>query len=227
MLDSTITIIIMCNSALAVAEELREMQLPSPIYTAFTAHGAYRESFEYHLPHLVHAGYGEIVVHQCSAMAPLLNDCGLNARLVESSTEMQYRLWQKLAANAVVNPLTALYQCSNGALYDAVPQFASHYLPGIVDEVATVYRAVTDDAPTSSDSDDARLFLDYVVEVMAKTAGNRSSSYQDVLQGRRPWEISFLMGYVLRHAAMFILQASQIAFQRSSVPLSFRKELYL
>jgi 2-dehydropantoate 2-reductase len=191
----------MCNGALAVAEELRELQLPSPIYTAFTTHGAYRESIEDPLPHLVHAGYGEIVVHQCSAMARLLNDCGLNARSVESNTEMQYRLWQKLAANAVVNPLTALYHCPNGALHDTVPQFASHYLPGIVDEVTAVYRAVTDDTPAAPENDDKRLFLDYVVEVMAKTAQNRSSSYQDVLQGRRPWEISFLTGYVLRHAA--------------------------
>jgi 2-dehydropantoate 2-reductase len=199
-MDSTTTIIILCNGALAVAKELRELPLTSQICTAFTTHGAYRDGLNDPLPHLVHAGYGEVVLHDCATMVRLLDDCGLNARSVESSREMEYLLWQKLAANAVVNPLTALYQCPNGALYDTVPQFASHYLPGIVEEVAAVYRAVTCD--THAAPDDERLFLDYVIQVIAKTAHNRSSSYQDVLQGRQPLEIQYLTGYVLRQATM-------------------------
>jgi 2-dehydropantoate 2-reductase len=200
LVDHKCTIIVMCNGALAVAEELRKMDLPGLIYTAFSTHVVYRESTNDPAPHIVHAGYGEIVLLHCSTLALFLDACGLNARSIKSDTEMEYLLWQKLAADAVVNPLTALYQCPNGALYDAVPQFASHYLPGIVDEVAAVYRAISGDAPTPAPPDE-RLFLDYVVDFIKKTASNHSSSYQDVLHECQPSEIHYLTGYVLRHAA--------------------------
>ena len=200
-IDRDTTIIILCNGALAVAEELKDLHCCGTIFTAFTTHGAYREATE-GLTHLVHAGYGEIVLPQCPTLVRLLNDCGLNARSVDSSqneAEMEWLLWQKLAANAVVNPLTALYQCPNGALYKTVPQFATHYLPGIVQEVAQVYRAVTGWSHDEGSVENA--WFESVVQVIANTSQNRSSSYQDVLLGRVPEEIHYLTGYILRHAA--------------------------
>lgn len=105
-------------------------------------------------------------------------------------------LWQKLAVNAAINPLTALYQCPNGTL--AEPDF-SDMIKGILDELVTV--ATLEGVPL-----DKQLLLDRVYQVIRLTAGNFSSMHQDIAHQRRT-EIDQINGYICERARAHGLSA--------------------
>ncbi|MGL6122046.1 MAG: ketopantoate reductase family protein [Shewanella sp.] len=98
-------------------------------------------------------------------------------------------LWQKLAVNAAINPLTALYHCPNGTL--AEPNF-SDLIKGILDELVRV--ATLDGVPL-----DHSFLHDRVYQVIRLTAGNFSSMHQDIAH-QRPTEIDQINGYICERA---------------------------
>lgn len=225
-------IILLCNGALAVAEDLKEMLRGSNlasstqqpiILLALTTHGAYREDSsdadaddddDDELHHVVHAGYGNTVLQGCEELAVLFDMCGLHcsniATAVSSSDddgddEMQRLLWNKLAANCVINPLTALHRCLNGEIRQLF-DFSGRYYPQILREVARVRVAVVTNATTGttggagggvSQAAVETEMRDYVDAVIRDTANNRSSMLQDVAAGRLT-EVDYLSGYVVR-----------------------------
>lgn len=105
-------------------------------------------------------------------------------------------LWQKLAVNAAINPLTALYHCPNGTL--AEPDF-SDMIKGILDELVTV--ATLEGVPL-----DKQLLHDRVYQVIRLTAGNFSSMHQDIAHQRRT-EIDQINGYICERARAHGLSA--------------------
>lgn len=232
-------LVVFCNGALAVAEELTELlrehnnkqeqssSLPN-IYLAITTHGVYREPPDNSIiqdddgiqQHVVHAGFGSIVMQvskEMEGIPTLLDMAGLNCRGLndENDSELQRLLWYKLAANCVINPLTALHQCLNGELRATVSNFDSYYYPSILREVAQVYyhysaekNATTNNkTPLNVDQLETELRT-YVDKVLRDTAENRSSMLQDVLADddennatkRKAvrTEIDYLSGYVVR-----------------------------
>jgi 2-dehydropantoate 2-reductase len=104
------------------------------------------------------------------------------------STDILERLWRKLALNCAINPLTVLHQCCNGGLM-------AHE-----DEVALLCAELGEVLQRCGQSGAAEGLLDQVREVIAATAGNYSSMYQDVAQGRRT-EIHYLLGHACETAA--------------------------
>lgn len=102
--------------------------------------------------------------------------------------DMQPALWMKLAVNAVINPLTALYRVPNGAL--AEPRFAG-MIRTLCTEIATVMQAL---GVAGADMVEKR-----VREVIAATAANFSSMHQDVLYQRQT-EIDYINGHVVNTA---------------------------
>ncbi|SLM64048.1 MULTISPECIES: 2-dehydropantoate 2-reductase [Dickeya] len=95
--------------------------------------------------------------------------------------------WQKLAANCVINPLTVLYECTNGAL-----QSHSKQIQQVCQEVAQVMER--EGFHTSTEN-----LLLYVNQIIQNTAANTSSMRQDVL-AQRHTEIDYITGYLLRRA---------------------------
>lgn len=96
------------------------------------------------------------------------------------------RLWEKLAVNAAINPLTALAGTRNGAVAD--PPLAD-VAGAAAREVAAVARAA------GVDLADGRAVAT-TTEVARATADNRSSMARDVAAGRRT-EIDAINGYVV------------------------------
>jgi ketopantoate reductase len=124
--------------------------------------------------HVVHAGNGTITILPSSndgrdngeknntidTIVDIFNTSGLNCHYPTTTNDdtTMLLLWKKLAVNCVINPLTVIYHCSNGALLildddenengnDApvvvvVPNFESEYLYPICNEIAQVYVAV-------------------------------------------------------------------------------------
>ena len=104
------------------------------------------------------------------------------------TADIAERLWRKLALNCAINPLTVLHQCRNGEL-----QAHAEEVTALCAELGHVLHCCGQ--PGAAEG-----LLDQVQQVIAATAGNYSSMYQDVAQGRRT-EIRYLLGHVCATAA--------------------------
>lgn len=129
-------------------------------------------------------------------------------------SDVQLALRQKLVVNAVVNPLTALLGCRNGALFK--DEASKRMLQDICTEAATVFQAQLEadtqaflgslapgversQAPLGRMPHDlqADALVQEVKRVSHLTRGNISSTLSDIRKGR-PTEVSFLNGYLVR-----------------------------
>ncbi|MFC7173526.1 ketopantoate reductase family protein [Haloplanus litoreus] len=106
------------------------------------------------------------------------------------TTDARGRLWEKLAVNAAINPVTALARVENGAL--APPGELADLATAAGVETAGVARA---DGASLSDA----TVRESIAEVVHETERNRSSMLQDVTDSRRT-EIDAINGYVVDRA---------------------------
>ncbi|MCL2918098.1 ketopantoate reductase family protein [Shewanella litorisediminis] len=95
-------------------------------------------------------------------------------------------LWQKLAVNACINPLTAIHGVCNGELADDAYQAT----------IAAVLRELVEVARTQGMALQEESLSARVYEVIRLTASNRSSMRQDV-DHRRKTEIDAINGYLV------------------------------
>jgi len=106
---------------------------------------------------------------------------------------------EKLAINAVINPLTVLFNCKNGELLENF--YIVQNMRLILWEVSQVLCALPELAALPGR--DVRLsperLYDLVIRVARLTAGNYSSMFQDVRNGKQT-EIDYINGYVLDRA---------------------------
>ncbi|MFB6174338.1 MAG: ketopantoate reductase family protein [Halobacteriales archaeon] len=171
-------------------EERLAAHLDPPILAGVTTFGARLEG-----PGVVECtGVGDVTVGP-HADAPLEAAERAGAAFRAAGTEATVvgdprpALWEKLAVNAGINPVTALARIENGALADGP---AAELAERAAREVAAVARAEGIDL----DGADAVGALRAVVE---RTAANTSSMRQDVEAGR-PTEIDALNGAVAERA---------------------------
>jgi 2-dehydropantoate 2-reductase len=186
---SSSKIIVLCNGALSVRDELSKIIDNIPLVLATTTHGAYRQGHEKEQL-LVHAGLGKSFIEEETSsadLAELWNSVGLNCQAI-SSADMDRLLWKKLAANCVINPLTALFQCTNGELLmePTFPELQQELLR----EIAQIAQKMGDHN-MSEDS-----LHNFVIQVIQDTRNNKSSMYQDILKKQRT-EVDHLNGYVV------------------------------
>ena len=137
-----------------------------------------------------YTGRGEVVIGEyrggASRAAEEIADvlwAGLDAHATDS---MDAALWEKLAVNCAINPVTALTRLTNGGAAEG----ASEVMREAARETAEVARengVRIEDAP------------DRAIEVARATAKNESSTLQDVRAGRRT-EIDALNGFVVKKA---------------------------
>ena len=99
-------------------------------------------------------------------------------------------LWEKLAVNCAINPLTAVHDCRNGELLSR-PELARE-VDALCEEIARVSEAA-EFAPIAAG------LRARVEEVIRNTASNHSSMLQDCRAGR-PTEIDYITGQLLRVA---------------------------
>jgi 2-dehydropantoate 2-reductase len=148
-------------------------------------------------------------------IAALSNLTQLNPKW-EPMSDLQVRLKRKLVINACINPMTAITQSSNGALFGNGP--ARHIARKVCDEAAAVFaqEATSDAAADASDAGlDATLggsphkvpkapmglrsneLQAEVFRVARRSASNYSSMLVDMWKGRNT-EIEYLNGYLHR-----------------------------
>lgn len=187
--------IILTHNGMGTIEQVLPLLAPQQgLWFLTTTHAALKQGSE-----LLHTGLGQ------SIMAPLNNAANVQSAAVQQAMQhalgpvqltddIQPFLWQKLAINAVINPLTALYNCRNGALSGL--SFQSQ-LQAIVQEVCQVAAATGVSLPYQQT-------LAKVQHVIANTADNFSSMQQDVLHRRRT-EIWAINGYIVQQAQQWQL----------------------
>jgi 2-dehydropantoate 2-reductase len=113
-------------------------------------------------------------------------EMGFDLEFKENFKEQQ---WNKLFANSVINPITALTRRENGIV---LSRSLEGLVKNIVDECVLVAR-------TEGINAESEKVLETIISVAEKTSANTSSMLQDVLRGRRT-EIDSINGYVIRLA---------------------------
>ena len=139
-----------------------------------------------------HAGRGKIFLpethgqryHLLLDFTDVLRQAGFTVTLAGNMHEI---VWEKVAVNAAINPLTALIEAPNGFLLEshAAGQIARH----AAREAALVGRAL-------GYAIDADAVVRQVMAVAESTRLNLSSMLQDVIRGR-PTEVDAITGVVI------------------------------
>ncbi|NJN81741.1 MAG: 2-dehydropantoate 2-reductase, partial [Caldilineaceae bacterium] len=142
---------------------------------------------------LRHAGDGLTVLADLPSRSQLLTRLANALNRGQIQTEIRPAqqttalAWEKLTANAAINPLTALFETPNGALLD--DPALKELMIGAARETAVVAAA---QGITLSFDDP----MDYVLEVASRTATNHSSMWQDIRRGAAT-EIEAITGAVI------------------------------
>lgn len=108
---------------------------------------------------------------------------------LDLTDEFKVHQWNKLFANAVINPITALTRGQNGIVL-------SSSLKGIVEKIVEECVGV---ARREGLEFDEREVKDFVHSVASRTSLNTSSMLQDILKGKKT-EIDSINGYIVRLA---------------------------
>ena len=195
-------IIVLLQNGMGSAQELQIALPKANIYCATSTDGAWRKGpFD-----VVRAGVGRTLIGSFSdhlnnaVIAPAIDD--LLDRLEHPPTlklawhtDIRVPLWHKLAINSVINALTAIYQCSNGALIDH--PLAWPRLQQLCAETQDVM-AREGVMPMGQG------LLNSSRRVLQQTADNKSSMLQDYQAGRTT-EIDAINGYIIQQGALYRL----------------------
>jgi len=186
------TTILLMQNGMGIYEEVVEAFPKIKILIGITSVGAYRTAKF----HIVHTGHGPICVGDPLDQTDLqeqhnichsLSTTGFNTTWTD---DINFYLWEKLAINCAINPVTVIYDCLNGELLDN--QDARSLMQSIVAEVENLMEKQGFAPKTNA-------LIDSAVEVAKRTAKNYSSMLQDVQNGRLT-EIAYINGYINEQA---------------------------
>jgi len=141
-----------------------------------------------------------------SDMAQAIAACPILSTTLVSPAQLLATQLQKLAINAVINPLTVIFDCRNGELFTETRIVA--LAARLIVEISDVVRAVAICAQGPSVGADVVARLDRerlraaVFDVGRRTADNISSMRQDRLAGRTT-EIDYINGYVVARGVKY------------------------
>lgn len=188
----TDTILIFMHNGMGAADPLEHQLSPYPVVLATTTQAAMKPE----PGRVMHTGAGQTLLgpfnargSRCEFLADIFHHALADASWTR---DIQTALWQKLAINCAINPLTAIEQCRNG---DLTQERYSGQLEHIIQEVSEVMTRAG--IPTSTAHLSERVY-----RVITATADNYSSMQQDLCY-RRPTEIDFITGYLCRQAGEY------------------------
>lgn len=166
------------------------------IISGISSDGAYRTDPQT----VVHAGFGVTYMDTNKALLKQLPTAFLT---LKTCTDLNVRQWRKLAVNCAINGLTAIHHCKNGELLN-IPA-ALKRIENVCVEVDAVAKATGVDADLTGIESEVK-------QILADTAENFSSMYQDIHHGRHT-EIDYLNGYICELA------------ERSAIPCDENKRI--
>lgn len=194
------TPVILFNNGMGITEQVQALLPDNPLLAGVCSHGAMKEQ-----DWLVrHTGKGDTWLGPLNeagkAWAHLIKPLAAALEHCEWSEDIALHQRRKLAINAVMNPLTAQHNISNGQLLES--RF-SEAVEQLSDEVHQVISRLD-----ASDAESKEAFQRRLQQVIELTATNHSSMLQDVMHGRKT-EIDYITGFILKHAAGIPVPVSQ------------------
>ena len=147
---------------------------------------------------ITHTGKGSTILgglskkdsSQLQTLATIFNEGGIHTTI---STTIQEELWRKAIINSSINPLTALFQCSNGYLHHN--PICTRIVDMICKESTTVAQKMY---PTITQEE----MMTQTHQVITNTATNKSSMLQSILQGKST-EIESITGIIVQTAQKY------------------------
>lgn len=171
--------VVLLQNGLAQLYEAKPLLEHCHYYCASTTDGVFKtDNFNINL-----AGAGATVVGPFNAAA---TSQSIELGTAEWQENIEALLWQKLCVNAVINPLTAIYDVRNGEVL-STPECAERIGP-LCEEISTI----SSHAGHSLASQELQKI---VYAVATQTANNSSSMRADIHAGRRT-EIQEINGYL-------------------------------
>ena len=168
--------------------ELVQKYLPNqPLFVATTTDGVYKTSSTC----FVQSAVGQLDIGMIDEENSLEENAGAEWKYLEAlhpnfrwRNDIVFALYQKIAVNAAINPLTALKNCKNGEVL--------HYsddLRKIKEEIFDLYEFMN----LPLDNHTLSQHIDAVIEL---TKNNYSSMHQDLHNGRET-EVEGILGFLL------------------------------
>ena len=185
------TLVVLLQNGMGSWRIVQRLFPDTPFLLATTTEGAYRAQDH----HVVHAGrgctwFGSLEQQWQSRVPSLIQQWSRMDLEVHFDPEIEARLWQKLAINCAINPLTILYDCKNGELLNNTN--AVNDMKIICQELELVLDQILSEPLQPP-------LYELVKEVARKTGENISSMLQDYRHGK-PTEIDFITGYLIEQA---------------------------
>ncbi|TQS75662.1 2-dehydropantoate 2-reductase [Ornithinibacillus gellani] len=154
------------------------------IYAGIVEHGAIRVSDT----NVHHTGSGRIAIAKVSGDGPSASELAVHLHQldfrVEAADDWRRLLSEKLIINAVINPLTALFQVRNGEI------LKNSFIRNIARELCKESARALRLSESSS--------WERVEQIAMATSENISSMYKDIQEGRKT-EIDSMTGYLLQN----------------------------
>jgi len=170
----------------------------NPIFRAITT-----EAAEVVHPGIVnHVAFGKTVFGQVQG-----SENGFSDRIqkiitksgfeIQSTPDIQIKMWQKLLTNAAICPLAAILQVPNGKILEK--SSIRNIFNAIIEEGLTVAQINLPEVDFSETRD-------FTLSVIEKTKKNKCSMLQDV-ERKRKTEIDFINGFIVRESRRLGLKA--------------------
>jgi 2-dehydropantoate 2-reductase len=186
----SITPILLLHNGMGT-KEITEKLLPNnPLYLGITTDGVYQVSANRFQQTAVGKLELGLVSESSTTKTERVSDIDMLKSLhpnVVIRDDIEYAQYQKLAANAVINPLTALKNCKNGELLEFKDE-----LKAIKNEVFDLYEFMS--LPI-----DTYALSRQIDDIITLTASNYSSMHQDYHSNRQT-EVDGILGFLIEKA---------------------------
>ena len=182
-------VVVIMHNGIGSQQQVQQLLPHNPIVYATTSQAAFKLT-----PTTIqHTGLGQTSLGAMNPLAQSHHSIAdvFNAALSPSQWQpnIYQPLWQKLAINCVINPLTALKQCCNGDLAHA------GYQPQLDTLCAEIAQVMIAEGMVIT----AQQLRQQVDNVIAATAANYSSMNRDIFY-HRSTEIDYINGYLVQQA---------------------------
>ncbi|GEM80192.1 2-dehydropantoate 2-reductase [Vibrio superstes] len=182
--------IVFSHNGMGAVEAVLGQIFEHPAFFATTTHGALRKNKQ----QVLHTGQGQTIIGPLNNKAEagldhLVQTFNLALPPAQADRNIYQALWNKLAINCCINPLTALKGCRNG-------QLAARDTLEIIEILCIEISAVINAEGFSCDNTELFARTKQVIEA---TSENFSSMHQDI-HNNRPTEIDYITGYLLERA---------------------------
>lgn len=209
--------ILFIHNGMGVVEEVNEMIFPRPkdrphYLFGIASHGVSQQTAFT----AVLAGHGSLTIgnpeidKEKSLVSDYLLRQIVGSELLRASEvsweEFKLHQLQKLAVNAIINPLTAINCCLNGMIAPrskgpSILEKDEDLFESLLSEISEVFCSLPElqAIPGLKERFSIENLRNAVFDVASATAQNRSSMLQDVCNGRET-EIRYINGYIVRRA---------------------------